>query len=70
MSGKQSMIVKIGGDEFELEGVCFGRTPACRLRRRDAPMLTSADFEAMPKHHRLALMALIEGEIAEADPKH
>ncbi|MGE0743568.1 MAG: hypothetical protein AB7O98_19715 [Hyphomonadaceae bacterium] len=63
------MIVKIGGDEFELEGVTFGQTPACRLRRRGGPMLTTEDFAAMPAHHRMALMALIEGEIAEADPR-
>jgi len=63
------MIVRIGGEEFELEGVRFGTTPACRLRRRNGPMLTTEDFAAMPAHHRLALMALIEGEIAEADPR-
>lgn len=62
-------IVKIGGDEFELEGVTFGQTPACRLRRRNGPMLTTADFAAMPAHHRAALLALIEGEIAEVDPR-
>lgn len=62
------MIAKIGGDEYELEGVTFGRTPACRLRRRNGPMLPTEDFAAMPTHHRRALMALIEGEIEEADP--
>jgi hypothetical protein len=64
-----TMIVKIGGDEFELEGVTFGQTPSCRLRRKNGPMLTTEDFAAMPAHHRLALMALIEGEIAEVDPR-
>ena len=63
------MIVKIGGAEFELEGVRFGQTPACRLRRKDGPMLTTEDFEAMPPHHRAALLALIEGEISDADPR-
>jgi len=63
------MIVRIGGEEFELEGVTFGKTPACRLRRRNGPMLTTEDFAAMPAHHRAALMALIEGEIAEVDPR-
>jgi len=28
------MILKICGEEFELEGVTFGKTPACRLRRK------------------------------------
>lgn len=63
------MIVKIGGDEFELEGVPFGQTSARRLRRKNGPKLTTADFEAMPAHHGMALLALIEGEIAEVDPR-
>jgi len=32
-------------------------------------MLTTEDFEAMPAHHRRMLMALIESEIAEVDPR-
>ncbi len=60
-------IGRLGGDEFELEGVTFGQTPACKMRRKNGPMLTTEVFTAMPAHHRLTLMTLIEGEIAEAD---
>lgn len=61
------MIVRIGGEEFDLEGVRFGQTPACRLKRRNGPALTHEDFAAMPAPHRRALLALVEGEIAEVD---
>lgn len=67
--GRLAMIVRIGGEEFELEGVRFGLTSACRLKRRNGPMLTTEDFAAMPASHRRALLALIEGEIADADPR-
>lgn len=40
------MIVKIDGDEFELEGIRFGQIPACRRRRRNGLMLTTEDFAA------------------------
>lgn len=63
------MIVRIGGEEFELEGVTFGDVPACRLKRRHGAVLTAEDFAEMPPHHRAALMALIEGEIAAVDPR-
>lgn len=43
-----------------MEGTMFGR---------NGSRPTAEDFAIMPHHHRKVLLALVEGEAADADPQ-
>jgi hypothetical protein len=57
------MIVNVGGNEYVIEGVAFGKVPAWKLIKHDGKPMTHELFDKLPDADKHALMEHVQRHI-------